>query len=229
MKNMITLFGPMFENIGNEGNLFPRKSHSEEYEEFYKSILRIIHKIIQKELNINQKKFLLLFLNNKKIYDISKILNINNSTVHQNFNLIVKKISLGLIKDDEFLNLLYKIPTYIRENMFQWIEDIKRQYKVKKYSKCPVCKKRFQDKYEIKKHILKEEKKNNKLHKDYYKRQIKFIREMLKQHGFSVKWIYKHDNYLLFSLSWIWNYWRKHYDTRFKRNLFKIFKKKASS
>jgi DNA-binding CsgD family transcriptional regulator len=221
MEKLATLFGGMFENIPNERNLFDHKPYSEIYQDFYKEILRIIHYIAQKKLNIYQKKILILFLEGKTPYEISSIIKVNHSTMYQNYNIIIKKISSELVNDDDFLAFIYKLPQYLRKNMFDWIEEIKDRYNIKKYYSCPVCEMHFKDKYKVKKHLQQGD--NN--HKEYYKKQLNFIKKMLKKHGFSVKWFYEHDDYLLFSLSWIWSFWEKNYKNKKSfRNLIRKIK-----
>jgi len=218
---MIYLYGQLFENIENERNIFERKSNSPEYEKFYNDTLKIVKNIIKKKLNVNQKKLLLLFLEGKSKYEISKILGINNSTVHQNYNLIIKKISISLIEDEEFMKILNGVPEYLKNNLLDQIDEIKEKYEIKEYH-CPVCNKKFKNKYNIKKHIFKI---NDKQHIKYYKKQLKFINKSLKNHGFNVQWIYENKN-LLFSLSWIYNYWRKNYAEKGSKNFIqRIFKK----
>ena len=218
MRKMITLFGGLFENIPNEHNLFDHNPHSEIYINFYDEILRIIHYISQKKLNINQKKILILFLDGKTPYEISSIVGVNHSTLYQNYNIIIKKISSELINHKDFLSIICDLPQYLREKMFCWIDEIKTKYKIKKYYECPICKMQFPDKYKVKKHLRLGDKK----HKKYYQKQIDFIKKMLKKYGFSVSWIYEHEDYLLFSLSWIWNFWKKNY---INKKSFKYFVK----
>ena len=169
-----------------------------------------------------KKKLFLLFSDNRKITDIAHIFGINHSTAYQNYNLIIKKISVKLINNKDFLSLIKTLPEYLRDNMFRWIEDIKENHNIKR-RRCPICRKMFNSKFDVKKHLQKE---NDKKHLKYYKDQIKFIKTMLKKHGFSVKWIYKHKDYLLFSLSWIWNYWEKKYESKITKTLRRIFRQK---
>lgn len=163
---------------------------------------------------------MLVFFEEKRMNDIAKILEVNHSTIHNNYNLIIKKISIDLINNQKFLELIERSPDYLKNKLYQWIEEVKEKYRIKKYN-CPLCNQGFSNKFDIKKHLLK----NNDInHKKYYKEQIGFIKKMLDKKGFSVDWIYEYDDYLLFSLSWIYNYWKKNYGKKTQGYLFKIFK-----
>lgn len=217
---MITIYGKYLENLAEECNFFHIYPISQEYQAFYSDALLIIKDIVKKELSNKQKRLLLVFLENKRINDIAQILDVNHSTIHNNFNLIVKKISIGLVNDKKFLELIDRSPDYLKNKLYQWIEETKEKYRIKKY-RCPLCNHEFDNKFDIKKHLLKN---NDTNHKKYYKEQIKFIKKMLDKNGFKVDWIYKHNDYLLFSLSWIYNYWTKNYGKKTQGYLFKIFK-----
>jgi hypothetical protein len=119
------------------------------------------------------------------------------------------------------MDLIMSVPDYLQKNMFDWMEEIKEKYNIQKEHVCPICHEVFNNKFNVRKHLIKE---NDKEHSNYYKAQIKFIKKMLRKHGFSVKWIYRHEGYLLFSISWIWTFWKENYERGIQKTLFGIFK-----
>ncbi len=207
MKQLTTFYGLFFQAFSNEDNLFYRKANSKEYENFYKACLKIVQDVIKIELTINQKRLLLLFLNDKKIFHIAQMYNVNHSTIHQNYNLIIKKISIALINNDLFVELISTAPERLKDNLYDWIEESKEKYNIKPHY-CPICGHKFDCKYQIKKHINEV---GDNPHIKYYKKQLRFIKKMLKKKGFSVAWIYKYDDKLLFSISWIYNLWKREF------------------
>lgn len=217
---MITLYGKLLENIADDKNLFDSCPYTEERITFFRESLLLIKNIVKKELNFNQKKLLILFLEGRGIYDISKIFQRSHGTIHQNYNLIVKKISLNLISNEKFFDIIKKLPEYSQEKILEWIDDVKEKYNIVVH-KCPICGMKFKNKYQIKTHIFKI---NDKEHKKYYREQLDLIHRNLKRYGFRVDWIYKMDDKLLFSLSWIYSLWEKQYGKKTKGNIFKVFK-----
>lgn len=211
----------MFENIGNDANVFAPQTNSPEYLEFQEKIVVIVQTLIQSELKEKQRQLLWLFIDREKTkYDISKILGRNNSTIQQNYNLIVKKISIALINNKDFLDLVNNLqPEYLKTKMLEWIKETKKTYRIQVY-RCPVCKMKCKNKFFVKKHIIGH---TDEDHKKYHKQQLDFIKNMLELYGFSVKWIYQHDDYLLFSISWIWTFWRKHYAGQSQKTLFTLY------
>lgn len=214
-----------FENFPNEKNVFyvAERTYSPEHQSAFNNILKIVQRIIKDTMNIDQKRILMLFLNDHSLFDISQLLQVNNSTIHQNYNLVIKKISIALINDPEFMTAIETAPEYLGNKLIKWIDEVKQKYNLIKYI-CPICDQVFESKFLLKRHVIRQD---DGPHKRYYKKQIKFIKKQLRKHGFAVAWIYEHENELLFSMSWIWNYWQKHYARKPKKNIFAIFTKKG--
>ena len=172
----------------------------------WNEVLKLV-KEYSKNLNIRQKKVLILYCSGYSFRDISIMLSIKESDIYWYKKRIVEGYIKKLIYDRRLPKIIRGMSPFFRKKIEKWIEFNQKKYKIE-VIECPICQEKFKSKNEFRIHVRWRKRHHpgyNKLIRDQNE---KIDRELIANKKWNNKWATELSNNknFYFSKSYIFNY-----------------------